>query len=229
MEIVLFIIISLVALVSALLVITRRNPVSSVLFLVLTFFCLAVLYVILGAEFIAALQVIVYAGAIMVLFIFVVMLLNMSGTQSWEISGAFRILLGFGAAGLILILTVPIIKGSVGTASDVNLSTIREMQDSLSTNGVLNDNQSKALAEWFAAPGIKGKFQPTSLEDSVKVAEQYYMTMGSAAEVGDNLFKRFLLPFEVVSVLLLAAIIGVVALLKRKTIPELSEQGGERQ
>lgn len=56
--------------------ISGRNPVASLLFLVLSFFSLAALYVLLGAHFIAATQVIVYAGAIMVLFLFVVMLLN---------------------------------------------------------------------------------------------------------------------------------------------------------
>jgi len=56
--------------------ILSRNPVSSLLFLILTFFNLAAIYVLLGAHFIAAIQVIVYAGAIMVLFIFVVMMLN---------------------------------------------------------------------------------------------------------------------------------------------------------
>lgn len=61
---------------SALLVITRRNAVYSALFLVVTFFCIAVLYILLNAQFIAAVQVIVYAGAIMVLFLFVIMLLN---------------------------------------------------------------------------------------------------------------------------------------------------------
>ncbi|HSK21345.1 MAG TPA: NADH-quinone oxidoreductase subunit J, partial [Longimicrobiales bacterium] len=57
--------------------VTRRNPVASLLFLVLTFFSLAAVYVLLGAHFIAAIQIIVYAGAIMVLFLFVIMLLNL--------------------------------------------------------------------------------------------------------------------------------------------------------
>ncbi|MFQ5677926.1 MAG: NADH-quinone oxidoreductase subunit J [Gemmatimonadota bacterium] len=61
----------------ALLVITRRNPVASVMYLVVVFFSLSGLFLLLGAQFIAALQVILYAGAIMVLFLFVVMLLNL--------------------------------------------------------------------------------------------------------------------------------------------------------
>lgn len=65
------------SIISALLIITHRHPVYSALFLILTFFALAVLYVLLNAQFIAAVHVVVYAGAIMVLFLFVIMLLNL--------------------------------------------------------------------------------------------------------------------------------------------------------
>lgn len=67
---------------ASLLVVANRNPVASVLFLVLSFFALAGLFVTLHAHFIAAIQVLIYAGAIMVLFLFVVMLLNL-GTPQW--------------------------------------------------------------------------------------------------------------------------------------------------
>jgi len=66
-----------VAIISALMMITRKNAVHSALWLVVTFFQLAGLYVMLGAEFLAALQVLVYTGAILVLFLFVIMLLNL--------------------------------------------------------------------------------------------------------------------------------------------------------
>jgi NADH-quinone oxidoreductase subunit J len=66
-----------VAIVSAFMMITRRNAIHSALWLVVTFFQLAGLYVMLGAEFLAALQVLVYTGAILVLFLFVIMLLNL--------------------------------------------------------------------------------------------------------------------------------------------------------
>jgi NADH-quinone oxidoreductase subunit J len=77
-----FWILAAVAVISSLLVITSRNPVASVLYLVVSFFCLAGLFVTLNSHFLAAIQVIVYAGAIMVLFLFVVMLLNL-GTPQW--------------------------------------------------------------------------------------------------------------------------------------------------
>ena len=71
-----FAIVTIVAVVSALLVVTCKNPINSALSLVLTFFCLATFYVMLEAPFMAAIQIIVYAGAIMVLIVFTIMLLN---------------------------------------------------------------------------------------------------------------------------------------------------------
>jgi len=76
LETVLFVILAVFTVVTAVLVIVQRNPVTSAIFLILTFFSLAGIYLLLHAEFIAAVQVIVYAGAIMVLFLFVIMLLN---------------------------------------------------------------------------------------------------------------------------------------------------------
>ncbi len=66
---------------SALLVITRRNPIISALWLITNFFCLAGLYLTLHAQFIAIIQILVYAGAIMVLFVFVIMLLNLGDEE----------------------------------------------------------------------------------------------------------------------------------------------------
>ena len=72
----LFLFLSFVALLSALGVVLAKNPIHSVLFLILTFFTLSGHYLLLNAQFLAAVNIIVYAGAIMVLFLFVVMLLN---------------------------------------------------------------------------------------------------------------------------------------------------------
>ncbi|MBW3660854.1 MAG: NADH-quinone oxidoreductase subunit J [Gemmatimonadetes bacterium] len=73
------------AVVTSVLVITNRNPVASVLFLVIAFFSLAALFVTLHSHFLAAIQVLVYAGAIMVLFLFVVMLLNLGQPQWFDV------------------------------------------------------------------------------------------------------------------------------------------------
>ena len=82
-----FYLFSLLAIVSALLFITRRNPVPAALWLVNTMFALSGLYVMLDAPFIGVIQVLVYAGAIMVVFVFVVMLLNLGRTEITDIRG----------------------------------------------------------------------------------------------------------------------------------------------
>ncbi len=81
MEILLFWIFAVITVGGAVMVIASRNPVHSVMFLVVTFFTIAGFYVLLGAHFLAAIQVAVYAGAIMVLFLFVVMLLNLKKSE----------------------------------------------------------------------------------------------------------------------------------------------------
>ncbi len=77
-----FIILALIGLTSALMLIIQKNPVYSVLLLILHFFALAGFYLLLNAQFIAVLQILVYAGAIMVLFVFVIMLLNLSNEEA---------------------------------------------------------------------------------------------------------------------------------------------------
>jgi len=81
--------------------VTRKNPIASLLFLVLSFFALAGIYVLLGAHFIAAVQVIVYAGAILVLFLFVIMLLNLGHDYRSDLRGGAWIVVGFVSAGVI--------------------------------------------------------------------------------------------------------------------------------
>jgi NADH-quinone oxidoreductase subunit J len=76
-----FWLLAIVSVVTALMVVLNRNPVRCALFLIINFICLALFYLMLQAEVLAALQVVVYAGAIMVLFLFVIMLLNLGGEQ----------------------------------------------------------------------------------------------------------------------------------------------------
>lgn len=80
-ETILFFVLATISVLASLLMVSSQNPVRSALFLVVTFLCVAVFYVTLNAQFIAAVQVIVYAGAIMVLFLFVIMLLNLGAPQ----------------------------------------------------------------------------------------------------------------------------------------------------
>ncbi len=104
MEVLFFYLVALVAVISGLLVVTCKNPVHSAISLVMTFFCLAIFYVMLHAPFMAAVQIMVYAGAIMVLILFVIMLLNL-GTEMTK-RYTHGLLGGAIAAGIVLIQAV---------------------------------------------------------------------------------------------------------------------------
>jgi len=159
-----------VTLVSALLVITRKSPVASALWLVNVLFNLSVIYVLLDAHFIAAVQVLVYAGAIMVLFLFVIMLLNIGRLGATDIKGAGGRIIAL-VAGLILL---------------AELAALRQVK--LPASAGLPDG---ALA---------------------RMVEQ----QGAVQAVAMPLFQQYLVPFEITSVMLLAAVVGAVVLAKRK-------------
>jgi NADH-quinone oxidoreductase subunit J len=103
---------------SAILVVANQNPVRSALFLVVNFFVLAVFYFTLGAEFIGAVQIIVYAGAIMVLFLFVIMLLNLGAPEALRESGKLG-----PAPAIVLALIFLSLLGGVG-AIDSGLKAV---------------------------------------------------------------------------------------------------------
>jgi len=115
MEQLLFFLIAAVAVVAGFLVVTCKSPVNSAMALVQTFVCLAALYVMLYAPFMAAIQIMVYAGAIMVLIIFVIMLLNL-GTA---VTGQVRRGVIWGAISGVLMLLVTYTAVSKGKATDV--------------------------------------------------------------------------------------------------------------
>src|SRR5688572_1665471 len=107
MPLLVFLVIGTLAVASSILVVAMRNPVHSALFLLLTFLCVAVLFVIKSAEFVAAVQVLVYAGGIMVLFLFVVMLINHRELPEDKVlSPVWLGGIGIGLAVLILFATV---------------------------------------------------------------------------------------------------------------------------
>jgi NADH-quinone oxidoreductase subunit J len=120
METLFFAIISLVAIVSAILVITCKNPINSALSLIMTFFCLATYYVMLDAPFMAAVQVMVYAGAIMVLIVFTIMLLNIRVNATQKHS--HKILLGSIIGFFTLVNSVVLLFKSQAAAPVSNLT-----------------------------------------------------------------------------------------------------------
>jgi NADH-quinone oxidoreductase subunit J len=132
MSFIIFLILALIAIGSALMVILSRNPVHSILYLVLAFFSIAGFYLLLGAQFLAVVQIIVYAGAIMVLFLFVVMLLDLREIQ--ERGKLFLRTLGMTAGGLILILLVLVINNLTITATpSTGLTTTKHLANALFT------------------------------------------------------------------------------------------------
>ena len=84
-----------VIIITAILIVLLRNPVYSALSLLVLFFHVAGIYVVLNAEFIAAIQIIVYAGAILVLYLFVLMLLNLKGEEGYQRQAILGLVLGF--------------------------------------------------------------------------------------------------------------------------------------
>src|SRR5437870_5976099 len=121
-------IIGTLAVASSILVISMRNPVHSALFLLLTFLCVAILFVIKSAEFVAAVQVLVYAGGIMVLFLFVVMLINVRHLPEERVlsnfwKGGFAV--GLGA----FILLVAIVRPGVYHNERPNKAALTTVKD----------------------------------------------------------------------------------------------------
>ena len=119
----LFYFLSFVAILSALLVVFSKNPVYSVLYLIITFFAIAGHYILLNAQFLAAVHIIVYAGAIMVLFLYVIMLLNLNRDSEPHKSN----LLKFAAticAGLLMIVLVGSLKGTELIAKSTSTNDI---------------------------------------------------------------------------------------------------------
>ena len=163
MGIVIFYILAAVALASAIMVVTRKNAVTSAIYLVVAMCAIAGLFVQLGSVFIGVLQIIVYAGAIMVLFLFVVMMLNLKFDTFGFDSRIFQRLFA-AILGAILLLQLVL------------------------------------AASKFPSKG----------------ARPLDMSIGSIKGIANKLFYDYLYPFEIIGVLLLAAIIGAVVIARKK-------------
>ena len=160
---ILFIFLSVLALGSALMVITRKNPVHSVLYLIVTFFAISGHYILMNAQFLAIVNIIVYAGAIMVLFLFVVMLMNLNAAIEPQKNKLMQFAGVISGGSLFLMLVAALMK-------------------------------SKTVSAVMQQDGDYGLVK----------------TLGSV------LFKDYLLPFEISSVLFLSAMIGAVVISKKE-------------
>jgi len=155
----LFYFLSFLAVLAALMVVFSRNPVFSVLYLVITLFSIAGHYVLMDAQFLAAVHVIVYAGAIMVLFLYVIMLLNLNKETEPQ-KGIFLKVAATASTGLFMVVLIGSLKGA----------------------------------------------------EQVIATKEPMEGLGYVKHLGTVLFKDFLLPFEISSLLLLAAMVGAVML-----------------
>lgn len=105
LEQVIFYILAALIIGSALMVVTRRNPVTAVIWLLVAFFGVAGIFALLGAHFLAAMQILLYAGAILVLFIFVIMMLNISPkSANWKMFSTRPLIFGSAALYLFAVL-----------------------------------------------------------------------------------------------------------------------------
>ena len=182
---ILFMILSAVTVGSALLVVLNRNPVASAVFLVLTFFSLAGIYALMNAVFIATMQVLVYAGAIMVLVVFVLMLLNLreeTHQEIWSNPAKKTVIVLIVIAYSFLLL--------------VSLKATKDSDPTVITN--------------ITSPNYEYKLSDTP-ESKVTVT-------GNTAAVGASTFIDYLLPFEIISILLLVAVIGAVIIAKKDPV-----------
>src|SRR5690554_6664100 len=116
----LFYIFAAIAVSAALMTVTRRNPVASALRLAGTFFALAATYTLLGAFFIGVIQMLVYAGAIMVLFLFVIMLLNLGNDFEPDFRGTVWKVVGAGSGLVLVALLARMLDGPMPVATDVS-------------------------------------------------------------------------------------------------------------
>ena len=159
----LFGILSFLAIMFGLLVVFSRNPVNSVLYLVMTFFCIAGHYLLMNAQFLAIVHIVVYAGAIMVLFLFIIMLMNLNEDTEPQKNMMTKVVAAV-AGGMMLFVLVGSLKGSEQLALNVQ--------------------------------------GPTQI--------------GLVKNLGIVLFKDFLFPFEIASILLLAALVGAIYIGKKE-------------
>ncbi|MGB6066676.1 MAG: NADH-quinone oxidoreductase subunit J [Desulfomonilaceae bacterium] len=166
MEALIFYILSAITVASAFFVVFLRRPMHNVLFMILTMIGLAGLFIMLQAEFVAMVQLIVYAGAVMVLFLFVIMLLNLDQVRLPIDPRALRSWIGVALAVAVPVLLVPILKAFV---------------------------------------------------PSGKAAVEKAVQMSNTQIIAKALFTTYLLPFEIASILLLAAIIGTVILARKRS------------
>lgn len=190
---VLFVLAAVVAVASALLAVTRRSPVYAAAWMMATLFALAGIFVLLSSAFLGTVQVLLYAGAILVLFVFVIMILNRprQERESDAVPRGQRIA-GAAVAGVLLVVLATASLGGIGDHD---------------------------LAPKPAPAAVAASAGPSISAAPAKVGAEG-VPFGSTAYFGRVLYDRYLVAFELISVLVLAAVACVIAVAKRELEPK---------
>lgn len=198
----LFYLFAFLALGGGLLLVAFRNPVSSALSMVMSFVGLAGLFIGLNAFFVGIVQILVYAGAVMVLFIFIIMLLDLNNEKSVK----FRSTTIVGGIAIPLLFAFQVIgviqKGPGEHAEDFPAITEETMRE--------------AAAD-FALKNEDGELLPDAEQTAIykSLSHETAPKLPDTNLIGDTIFKGYNLPLQIMGVLLLVATIGVVILSKR--------------
>lgn len=189
------------ALVAGLLTIMARNTVHSALFLISCLISIAALYVLLGAEFVAGAQILVYVGAVMVLYVFVIMLVNIGKEESGKST---------------------IFNGKKQVIATVVFSLLLIFSFVFAINRGVNEGLKKRDEKVLASAEQERRAQ----EQTMQVGGTGTMRVTKNTEmVGSSLYRFASLPFEIASVLLLVAIVGSVMLARTRKQEEEHESG----
>ncbi len=167
-----FVLFAVMAIAGGVAMVGSRNPVASLLYLVMAFFAMSGIFVLLDAHFIAAVNLIVYAGAILVLFLFVIMLLNLGRSERSDLRGPLLRVLGIVLGGAVFGLLYVMLRGGEAT----------------SMAGGMGQSAMDAMLE----------------------------SMGAVGVIAQPMFRSYLVPFEITSLLLLVAIVGAIVLARRR-------------
>ena len=186
-----FMVIGTIAVASSILVVWMRNPVHSALFLLLTFLCVAVLFIMKAAEFVAAVQVLVYAGGILVLFLFVVMLINVRHLPEERVTSKFWL-------------------GGIAVGLGIFVLFAAEVRPGAYHPEVNNENALRSTYSY--------RTRKTTQPDGSVVRKRVRRAtvVGNSEAVGMSLYRDYLVPFEVASLFLLVAMVGAIVIGKRE-------------
>ena len=198
-----------VSLLSALMVVTRRNPVYSALWLMQCFLAFAVIFFRLGATFVGAMHILVYTGAILVLFLFVIMLLNLKAEELGAEAGRVQ--------KAVMVLCCAVVAAALGWSGWEQYGWTRTAKDG-GPNAMTFDGPKShpevLLNDERGEPKKNDSAEAYALKD--REGKAIRADWGGVRHLGRELFYTHAVPFEILSILIIVAVLGGVVLAKRK-------------